>query len=717
MEGRLAVARLPPLAGGKNPSFPDRGGRFEGLTGPSYRLNDMSHPLPAPQSLKPYIDTRSGEMDTWPAHASGHSIPGTSVKLSKNKSLILVSEEESGKTHIIPKPKFLDQLESYLKKELRTLGVTKVMPNELRLQAHREVFEYLIEDFKTYKSLLSAIKNEYEMMMSHQRQQIRELEPLKQMLVTVSEQCDQKVMAMREDEKQEIIDLKAENKRLCYKIQSLHNEKEDLRTQVNKMQDELAEEYQRYREECDARKMLLSDINDLRYQQEDTLLQQGGGAADDVQDDPVTLKIALKKAREGEKEASLQLNNMIANYVDLIPRREYELLEAKHKQMAESSELLQDQFEKLNEDFDVLKRENEALLEQRDKYYKESETLRRSSTPRPDWDRCADHINGGMVRWKDISSGKTSNELVEVLLAEIAAGGVVDTSGAEFFDAQGTGPSVPKYLRYEGNVRNRHLGKRDCLLLIRDIWREKAAHDAEKADGVRDSMADFLHSYLQRRFSLEQMVVEWGYNLHDACQRYSHDDQIGLFWGVLEEEIDEEVYHNSLQVITKLLNQLTKVDMDHGNQGKLAKEEFQVVLESYLTGVDADSLTAMVKAAELELETKDTEELDYKTLFLEDDEGQTGPFLDEVKKWLKHEKVSYVEEIKTQLEGISTVSVDDLKRAICMADQEIDNMQMDRYLTWSFRTFPDKLHDAEPLEISKLIDRLQNGNLSRIGRK
>lgn len=47
------------------------------------------------------------------------------------------------------------------------------------LQAHREVFEYLIEDFKTYKPLLSAIKNEYEMMLAYQRQTIRELEPLK----------------------------------------------------------------------------------------------------------------------------------------------------------------------------------------------------------------------------------------------------------------------------------------------------------------------------------------------------------------------------------------------------------------------------------------------------------------------------------------------------------------------------------------------------------
>jgi hypothetical protein len=47
------------------------------------------------------------------------------------------------------------------------------------LQAHREVFEYLIEDFKTYKPLLSAVKNEYEMMLAYQRQVIRELEPLK----------------------------------------------------------------------------------------------------------------------------------------------------------------------------------------------------------------------------------------------------------------------------------------------------------------------------------------------------------------------------------------------------------------------------------------------------------------------------------------------------------------------------------------------------------
>ena len=38
---------------------------------------------------------------------------------------------------------------------------------------------------------------------------------------------------------------------------------------------------------------------------------------------------------------------------------------------------------------------------------------------------------------------------------------------------------MPMFLRFEGQVRNRRLGKRDTSLLIKDIWQEKAAHDAE----------------------------------------------------------------------------------------------------------------------------------------------------------------------------------------------------------------------------------------------
>ena len=70
---------------------------------------------------------------------------------------------------------------SYFDLSLKMNVLSHVLLNyfSLDLQAYREVFEYLIEDFKTYKPLLSSIKTEYEMMLAQQREQIRELEPLK----------------------------------------------------------------------------------------------------------------------------------------------------------------------------------------------------------------------------------------------------------------------------------------------------------------------------------------------------------------------------------------------------------------------------------------------------------------------------------------------------------------------------------------------------------
>ncbi len=66
--------------------------------------------------------------------------------------------------------------------------------------------------------------------------------------------------------------------------------------QVEKLSEELAAEYLRYRDECDARKLLVSDSNDLKYQQEDMLMskQSMEELEEGEKDDPITLKIALR---------------------------------------------------------------------------------------------------------------------------------------------------------------------------------------------------------------------------------------------------------------------------------------------------------------------------------------------------------------------------------------------------------------------------------------
>ncbi|ESO91005.1 hypothetical protein LOTGIDRAFT_191501 [Lottia gigantea] len=711
----LAVATLPPLSAGKVAKISPRiGQRFEGMTGPSYKINKLHHPLPPPKSLKPYVDTFSGELDTWPAHAGSHGFSSTSAMLSKNKSLVLVSEDEMGKLQMIPKPRFLEQLENFLKKELKALGVTDVTPSELRLQAHREVFEYLIEDFKTYKPLLSIVKNEYEMMLAHQRQQLRDMEPLKQMLVTVSEQCDQKIMALREEEKKEMTDLKAQNRGLFGQIAAMKNEHEDLLEQIARLKDKLSEEYRKYRDECDARKLLISDINDLRYQQEDYLMsKQNMQEIEEAQEDPVTLKIALRKAREDERAATQRLNEMVANYGDVIPRRDFEALEVKFKKMEEDIQVKDNDFYQLKAEHDALLKVQEHVTQQRDEFYLELETLKRSATPRPEWDRCCEYINGGINKWNELSDGKRSSEMLEILLSEMGQGGIVDSTGADYFDGQGTGAEVPVYLQHEGPVRNRRISKRDCNLLIRDIWREKSANDAEKTDGIRDNMGEFFKKYLESKFPLHQMVIEWAYNLHDACQRFSKDDNISLFYKILSGDVDEEVYHRNLQVIHHLLNHLS--EQDSQGSGVLTKEEFKTGLKEFMLGIEEEDISSLLKAAETELENKDSPTIEYKNLFTEDDEGKTGPFLEEVKKWYEKEKVSFINEIKENVGDGSLVDVDTTKRAILQADMEINTELLDKILAWVFQTKVENVYDASPLEPAKIVSRLQTANIYRTG--
>lgn len=161
---------------------------FAGLTGPTYSLSGSveKFKLPPPSSLQPGIENNPGKLDSWPVHSINPAKSDLSLGQSQTGSRHLQEHavKRSSPTHnresisIIPKPKFLEQLEAYLRKELHFLDCPPCGPHELRLQAHREVFEYLIEDFKTYKPLLSAIKNEYELFIESQQEMIKALEPL-----------------------------------------------------------------------------------------------------------------------------------------------------------------------------------------------------------------------------------------------------------------------------------------------------------------------------------------------------------------------------------------------------------------------------------------------------------------------------------------------------------------------------------------------------------
>jgi len=90
-------------------------------------------------------------------------------------------------------------------------------------------------------------------------------------------------------------DLKVKNHQLYETVDDLRNEHVSLKEQVKKLEDELASQYLRYRDEFDARKLLIADINDLRRQNEELLAAKNITRTQDVnKEDPVMLRIALR---------------------------------------------------------------------------------------------------------------------------------------------------------------------------------------------------------------------------------------------------------------------------------------------------------------------------------------------------------------------------------------------------------------------------------------
>ena len=45
--------------------------------------------------------------------------------------------------------------------------------------------------------------------------------------------------------------------------------------------------------------------------------------------------------------------------------------------------------------------------------------MREAGTPRPDWRRCGHFVEGGDTRWTRLMVGKSSNQLMDILLDDI----------------------------------------------------------------------------------------------------------------------------------------------------------------------------------------------------------------------------------------------------------------------------------------------------------
>ncbi|XP_060693733.1 translin-associated factor X-interacting protein 1 isoform X4 [Hemiscyllium ocellatum] len=541
-----------------------------------------------------------------------------------------------------------------------------------QLLAYREVFEYFIEDLKTYKPLLSAIKNEYEITIAHLRNRIRELEPLKSLLVATSETCEQRIIALQEEERFEVQSLKSEKIELLDKIDYLLRVQNSLEAQVRKLQEELAAEYERYREQHDARKLLISDMNNLRYQQEKSKDSHTEEA--EAVEDTVKLKLALKVAREDLKALQVELNAMKAEYGDVIPRRDFEALDKNYNELSEKNESLQKQYFQMKQEYTTLLEVNKHITLERDKLSAEVEVFKTK-------------MAGGL------SLSQLENIPIE--------------ADEDYFEGLGTGEDVIAYLRHDGLIKNVNLAKESITKVLKEVWKEKMASDLQS--GTRSSLPEFFHNFLQKKYGDSALL--WAYNIYYGCRNHQKDEFISLFFSILNGIVDESVYHGQIEHIAHVLEQLNHSDTSR--KGILSKQEFSQTLKTALPNKNEKYIQELIVAATTQL--GDEKKIKYNTLFEENTEGTAGAFIALLQTQYTAEKTIYLDELRKALEDKEELTEADLKKAFQTIDPSIDPQTLATYLAQGFQTTKEQLDQATAVDTDTVLDRLQASDIKRVG--
>eukprot|EP00064_Thunnus_orientalis_P007298 superscaffoldBa00000800_g7318 len=186
----------------------------------------------------------------------------------------------------------------------------------------------------------------------YQQDHIRELEPLRSHLRLVTEECDRKIQARWLEEQAEIGALKREKQQLQEEIEAMREKEKATQAVVDHLQSELSNQYLQYREERDARKMLIWQLNNLSR----CSVKEEHSADERTEEnkDPVELQLALKVCRKDLTKAQEELTRMKAEYWDVVPRRNWDSLEQTHKQTLLQLETLQGDFDQLKSEYDTL---------------------------------------------------------------------------------------------------------------------------------------------------------------------------------------------------------------------------------------------------------------------------------------------------------------------------------------------------------------------------
>jgi len=662
------------------------------------------HPLVASpamqqQKISSTLEPQSGVLDVWPANSNSsnmgqwHLPRSFSPPVTKQRT----ANGGGGMHKVVAKPKFLIDIERYLSTELGMLGPDGKRPgSSSRLSVFSYCFDRFIDNFLTYKGVLHQIKSEYETCIRQRDVEIQNLQPVLAKAESADARMEKVLQKLDAEHKVVVAQMRQELEDEKDKVYLFEKSQRELQEKNRSLEVQNLRMRNELKEATDSNVTLSKVANNFKHQLEDA--QKHIESVKEIKVLNEHLKKEIQK-RKQEIEGMVPMHefNRVSDELEEGMRR----VEQTNKDYEKLLRQMRDQAKKTR----IVEAENEKLRKQAD-----------GLTPRPQWEgvfkavKTIDNVDveayidekvnqkGQSATVFDVTKEEeeemrafklnedgSTRELIamlaekyrrssEQLLKTRAKLRLTEKRLASFmptaqrmqdvskeaapreatFKAIGTGPEVPKFLRWNGRVRNRNMGKAEVEKLIRDVWREKMKLD--KAKGDREPLQEYVYIYLLKKFGMQGVIAEWGYNIMDALRRFSFDADCELFLEILEGNISEDAYYEQLKLVEKVIALGKKIETAGGDirhAGRVPKSEFLSQLRkmlSYKTDEDFDVLVSCIN------QDMPGDHLYPERLFDEDREGNQKLFAEALRDQQLDEFMQYHHMLEVKLKDAADES-------------------------------------------------------------
>lgn len=112
---------------------------------------------------------------------------------------------------------------------------------------------------------------------------------------------------------------------------------------------------------------------------------------------------------------------------------------------------------------------------------------------------------------------------------------------------------------------------------IQDMYLQKQKYDEKCAESMlpRETMEQYMYTYLNQRYGLKNLIIEWAAAIINGIKRYSlEDSDVALFGKILRNECDEDfrVVHNEVKsAMNDILKDKLKKKFKHKSEGDICK--------------------------------------------------------------------------------------------------------------------------------------------------